>query len=115
MKEKALGMAAVMVLIAVGHFTAFGQTTGSIAGTVLDANGAVVPGANVVVKGKAGQQFTATTAEKGTYKVPSVEAGLYIVSISAPNFKTAIVTDVKVDVGTPATVNVALPAGDVKE
>ena len=43
MKEKALGVAAALALIAVCQLVAFAQTAGSIAGTVVDSNGAVVP------------------------------------------------------------------------
>ena len=91
------------------------QTTGAIAGTVTDRSGAVVPGATVTIKGEAGQEFTATTGRTGSYNVPAVGAGLYTVTVTAPNFKTGVVQNVKVDVGTPATVDVSLDAGDISE
>jgi hypothetical protein len=115
MKVKLLGFAAVMLILTVCPALMYAQTTGSIGGTVLDANGAVVPGATVLVKGEAGQQFTATTADNGTYKVPAVASGLYTVTVTAANFKTSIVEKVKVDVGTPIAVNVTLQAGNVNE
>ena len=59
------------------------QNTGSIAGTVMDPNGAVVPGATVKVKGAAGQEFSTVTSAGGTYRVPAVQSGLYTVTISA--------------------------------
>src|ERR1043166_7643936 len=52
-------------------------TTGSISGTVTDQTGAVVPGANVTVKGEAGQQYTAVTKGDGVYTVPGVPAGTH--------------------------------------
>ena len=91
------------------------QNTGSIAGTVMDPNGAVVPGATVKVKGAAGQEFSTVTSDGGTYRVPAVQSGLYTVTISAKNFKTANVSNVKVDVGTPSTVDVGLEIGGVGE
>jgi formylmethanofuran dehydrogenase subunit C len=45
-------------------------TTGSISGTVTDQTGAVVPGANVTVKGEAGQQYTAVTKGDGVFTIP---------------------------------------------
>jgi len=36
-------------------------TTGSIAGTVIDAAGAVIPNATVTVRGEGGQEFTTMT------------------------------------------------------
>lgn len=93
------------------------QVAGSISGTVSDSTGALVPGATVVIKSEAGQEFTVTTNQDGYYTVPGVPAGslTYIVTISAPNFKTSVVQNVKVDVATPSTVNVVLEAGKIEE
>ena len=92
-------------------------TTGSISGTVTDQTGAVVPGANVTVKGEAGQQYTAVTKGDGVFTIPGVPAGTptYTVTITAPSFKTAVVQNVKVDVATPATVNAQLEPGNINE
>jgi len=92
-------------------------TTGSISGTVTDQTGAVVPGANVTVKGEAGQQYTAVTKGDGVYTIPGVPAGspTYTVTITAPSFKTAVIQNVKVDVATPATVNAQLEPGNINE
>ncbi len=92
-------------------------TTGSIQGTVTDSRGAVVPGATVSVKGSAGESFTAVTNESGGFVIPGVAAGAptYTVRITAKNFKTSLVENVKVDVATPSTVNVVLEAGNISE
>jgi Carboxypeptidase regulatory-like domain len=92
-------------------------TTGSISGTVTDQTGAVVPGANVTVKGEAGQVYTAVTKGDGAYSIPGVPAGTptYTVTITAPSFKTAVIQNVKVDVATPATVNAQLEPGNINE
>jgi hypothetical protein len=93
------------------------QTTGSISGTVTDQTGAIVPGANVTVKGEAGQEYTAVTKGDGVYTIPGVPAGspTYTVTITAPSFKTAVIQNVKVDVATPATVNAVLETGSINE
>jgi hypothetical protein len=93
----------------------YAQSTGAIGGTVVDPNGAVVPGATVKIKGDAGQEFSAVTTDNGTYRVPAISSGLYVVTITAPGFKTSTVKNVKVDVGTPLTVDVALEVGNVGE
>jgi hypothetical protein len=91
--------------------------TGSISGTVTDSTGAVVPGANVTVKGETGQDYAAVTNSDGVYTIPGVAAGTptYTVTISARNFKTSVIKNVKVDVATPATVNTELQAGKIEE
>jgi len=90
-------------------------TTGSIPGTVTDQTGAVVPGANVTVKGEAGQKCTAATNGTGVFTIRGVPAGTYTVTITAPSFKTAVIQNVKVDVATPATVNAQLEPGNINE
>ncbi len=102
-------------MFAVSQSLVNAQTTGAVAGTVIDANGAVVTGATVVVKGESGQEFTATTSDSGTYRIPAVATGLYTVTVTAANFKKAVVENVKVDVGTPTTADVTLLAGDINE
>jgi hypothetical protein len=115
MKVKLLGFAAVMLLLAVCPALIHAQTLGSINGTVTDANGAGVPNATVVISSATGKEFTAVTNGDGIYRVPAVEAGVYTVTTTGQGFKRSVVTDVKVDVGAPATANVVLQAGDVKE
>src|SRR5688572_17234297 len=91
------------------------QTTGSIAGTVTDPNGSVVPGAAVSVKGEGGQDYSVVTNDSGTFRIPSVQNGIYVVTVKASGFKTLTVTNVKVDVGTPTTVDARLDVGNVGE
>ena len=57
------------------------------------------------------QEFNTTTTDNGTFNVSALISGNYTVTIAAPGFKTAIVPDVKVDVGTPSSVNVTLEVG----
>jgi hypothetical protein len=115
MKEKVIGLATIVFLLIVCPIFIYGQTTGSISGTVTDANGAAVPDATVVVTGTSGQQFTAVTNENGIYKIPVLETGLYKVTATAHGFKRSVINDVKVDVGAPTAANIALQAGDVNE
>ena len=109
--------AALLLLPLSGPLT-LAQTgsTGSIAGTVTDPTTAVVGGAAITVKNNAtNQEFTTTTADNGTFNVPALASGNYTVTIAAPGFKTAVLPDVKVDVGTPSSVNVALEIGTPTE
>src|SRR5678815_58418 len=102
--------AALMALVAMFALTVFGQAgvTGSIAGAVSDPTGAVVAGATVVVKNNAtAVEDTVTTTDNGTFNVPALGTGLYTVTITASGFKRAVITEVKVDVGKPSTVNIA--------
>jgi hypothetical protein len=115
MKVKILGLVAVLAFLTAVPILVNAQTTGSIGGTVLDANGAAVPNATIQIASESGKKFTAVTTSEGTYKVPAVETGLYTITATANGFKKSVVTQVKVDVGTPATANIVLQTGDVSE
>src|ERR1041385_980537 len=111
-------IAVALLLLALSGPSAFAQggSTGSIAGTISDPTGAVVPGATITVKNNATtQEYTATTADNGTFSVPALNSGTYTVTIAAPGFKTTVLQNVKVDVGTPSSVNVTLEVGTPTE
>lgn len=70
--------------------------TGSISGLVLHATESV-PLYNVSVSVKIGDlTFSVTTDRNGTYRIPSVPAGVYTVTASLEGFNTSSVSDVVV-------------------
>src|SRR5690349_19844195 len=108
----------VLLIIALSGISAFAQggSTGSIAGTTYDPKGAVVAGATVVVKNIAtNQEQTTQTSGEGTFTIPSLVAGVYTATITATGFKQAVVTEIKVDVGKPSSINVELEVGSANE
>jgi hypothetical protein len=109
----------VLLILALCGLPVFGQVSnaGSITGSVLDPHGAVVPDASVTVKNNTtGLARTTTTSESGLFTIPSLPVGVYTVTVQATSgFKKAEVTKVKVEIGTPATVNVALELGNPQE
>ncbi|MBO0801111.1 MAG: carboxypeptidase regulatory-like domain-containing protein, partial [Blastocatellia bacterium] len=87
-----------------------------LAGTVSDPTGALIAGASVVVKNKTtGTEFKATTSSTGAYTVPALGPGTYIVTVEAAGFKKAVVQDIKIDVGVPATANITMEVGAASE
>ncbi|PYS71663.1 MAG: hypothetical protein DMF73_10270, partial [Acidobacteria bacterium] len=118
MKSLLLKFIFISLVVAFFGLPVFGQVTptGSISGTISDPQGAVVANASVTAKNKAtGEQKTATTSDSGAFNIPAVPSGAYIVTVEVKGFKKMQVTDVKVDVGSPATVNVALEVGSAQE
>src|SRR5258705_6958708 len=108
----------VLLIVALSALTALGQggSTGSISGSVLDPKGAVVPGATVVVKSVAtNQENTTQTSSDGTFNVPALTAGVYMATITSAGFKQAVVTEIKIDVGKPSSINVQLEIGSANE
>ena len=115
MKMKAVNWFCTCLFTAAGAISVQMQTTGSIAGIVMDANRALIPGANVSVTNQTGQVFKTSTTDGGTFRVPALSNGTYTVTASASGFKTAVIENVKVDVDTPASVNVVLEVGSIDE
>ena len=81
-------------------------TSGSIAGTVLDAQAAAIPGANVTALETLQKfTFTATTIESGMFVFTQVPPGTYTIKVEAAGFKMlerpALVVNAndKIDVG----------------
>ena len=93
------------------------ETTGTITGTVLDANGAAVAGANVTVTDTEKQVVvrTVTTNEEGFYSVPNLPSATYDVGVEMAGFKKSVSQAVKLDVGQRRTLDVKLETGDVSE
>lgn len=97
----------LMVLtFVVGIGTALAQVpTGSIVGTVLDAQKAAVPGATVTVTSEdTGAKYATKTAENGGYSVSSLTFGFYRVQVSKDGFKAASVTGLKLDASSQLSV-----------
>ena len=109
------GALAIACLTAVGAF-AQGSSTASISGVVVDSAGGVVPGADVIVKNNGtAETFTVVTSGHGVFAVPSLITGTYTVTVSLQGFKTAILNDVVVNAGVPASVRAVLEVGGVSE
>jgi len=51
----------------------------------------------------------------GSFSVPFLSPGTYTVTVSAPGFKQAVVNEVKLDAGVPASVKVSLEIGNTNE
>jgi hypothetical protein len=97
--------------------TGFAQNTNSadLSGSVTDTNGALIPGATVVVKDvDKDTERTFTTDKAGLYDTGSIVPDHYLVTISAPNFKTLVRGPINLDVGTQ-TLNAVLPIGNVHQ
>ncbi len=108
----------VLLVLGVCVVPVFAQagSTGSLSGTVMDPKGAVVAGASVKIVAKATtQEFNAQTNEDGTFTIPTLTAGIYTATVTASGFKQSVVTEIKIDVGKPSSINVELEIGAANE
>jgi hypothetical protein len=91
-------------------------TTGTIRGTVQDANGAVVPGANVEIKNvDTNTSRSLTTNEEGGFNAPLLQPGRYSVTITKQGFATTQDPNVTLTVGQTLALSFSLKISDVAE
>ena len=111
---RAILFAAVIFTVSI---TVVAQTNkGGISGTVVDPNGAAVPGATVTITNVGtNKAVTHTTSSSGVYSATALDPVVYNVLVEAPGFKKKLVQNIKVDTATTVTVDVALEAGDISE
>ena len=101
-------IALVVALLAFSP-TALAQSTGAIRGVVSDPSGAVVPGATITVISEATEEKrTTSTNDVGLYLAPSLPVGVYSISVDAKGLAFAIVTGVKIVVGSTVLQNFSL-------
>ncbi len=93
------------------------QTTSTeVLGTVTDATGAVVPGAEVtLLRIATGEKRQTKTDSGGNYSFPLIEIGDYTVTVSLTGFKTQTQTGINVAYQQKARVNVVLDVGATSE
>jgi hypothetical protein len=106
----------LLILLCGLSSAAEGQSTASLNGTVTDATGAAVPDAKVLARNQAtGVESTTHSDTAGAYLFPSLPIGLYRIEVTAANFQTAIITNLKLDVATAVTQNVQIKIGEAAE
>ena len=95
---------------------AYAQSTASIAGTVKDGSGGVIPGVTIVVKNDTtGNAQEVVTDSDGAYQITALGAGSYTVTASLAGFKTATAKGVRVAPGQPVNIPLTLEVGSLEE
>src|SRR5262245_17356658 len=117
-KKALITMAGVLALLIWYSLSAWAQgvTTGSIAGTVTDQTGGVVPGAKIKLRDEGTNVIKETAAnDSGGFVFPNLPFGAYEVTVVAPGFQTAVHKGVVVESSRTTDLNVHLKVGDVVE
>ena len=95
---------------------AYGQSTGTIQGSVLDTTGAGIPNASVKVRNEqTGEERSTLTAPTGLYAVPSLAVGTYRVEVRAPGLQTAVASKIDVSVGSQMKVDFTMKVASTSE
>ena len=111
-----LALAVALCLLAFSGILRGQGSVGTLNGTILDAQGAVVPGATVVATNQATSvESQTTTTSAGAYTLPYLPSGTYNIKVSAPGFRTATAENVILRVAQTMTVNITLEVGQITE
>src|SRR5579864_6856347 len=75
-------------------------STATLKGTVMDPQGAVIPGVNVsATNAKTGITRSAQTESQGRYQIPALPPGPYQINFEKQGFTKEVVKDVEITVG----------------
>jgi hypothetical protein len=106
-----------IALMANGRVAAAQNGNSTIRGQVLDASGALVTNAKVVVVNEqtGTTVFNGSTDSAGAFVAPQVLPGLYKITVTSPGLKEAVVSDLVATVAQVASVNVNMQVGGATE
>lgn len=115
-KRQKVSILLVLSLAFAGLKATAQSARGTIAGSVTDPSGAVIPSATITATNEAtgGKSETKSTSA-GVYRFPDLPIGNYTVAATAPGFGTKTNTGVAVQVNGTAALNISLTAGAVTE
>ncbi len=106
----------VALLLSVVLPAAAQKDTGTIAGTVTDPSGAVVPNAQVAVTDiDRGTTFVTRTSSSGEFVASALKIGRYTVTVERSGFRKAVSVPINLDVQQRVAVNFTLQVGQATE
>jgi len=109
-------LAIVALLFGCAQLAQGQERFGGLSGVVTDSSQAAVPGATITITNKqSGAVRTAVSGADGSYSVPDIPPGRYMVVIELSGFQKVSNDDVLVLLGRTFTVNAQLTVGNVSE
>ncbi|MFN1834819.1 TonB-dependent receptor [Balneola sp. MJW-20] len=95
-----------LLLLVLVPMLAFGQNTGTLKGTIIDAEfNEPLPGVNIFIKGTT---FGAATNVDGNYEIRNIRPGEYNVEISFVGFERVLLTGIRITAGEETELNYTL-------
>src|SRR6202789_3091266 len=105
---------AVLILAAPGAFAQTAQ--GRISGQVTDSTGAAVPNATINIENIATHvSRTLQTNSTGDYAAPSIDPGVYALTVEASGFTKLVRERVQIEVGNDLKIDFHLKIGSINE
>jgi len=110
-------MSRLVLILLSGLLSAYAQTSlATLAGSVLDAQGAGVPNVKITATNAATRlTYVRTSEADGSYLIPQLPIGLYDLEATASGFKTFKQTAITLEVGQRQRVDIRLEVGNITE
>ena len=106
----------ILTLLFLPKIAAAQTVTGTLRGTVSDSKGAVVPGADVVIRNmETGQERTLKTGSEGVYVAPFMPLGRYTITATGPGFSKVAQENIELGLNQTLVVNFELNPSAVTE
>lgn len=116
---KMISAVRVITLLSVlgsAHLSAQSQAASQIQGSVADASGAAVPGAEIkATQTETGAVRTVVSEDNGAYVLANLPIGPYRLTVTKSGFSTYVQTGIVLQVATNPTIDIALKVGAVNE
>ena len=109
-----LGFVLVLAALFLGVPAYAQEQTGSVSGTVMDADGGAIPGTSVTITGPSFSKTVVTNA-KGFYRIPALQPGTYSVAAELDGFQKAEYTKVRISLGGRLELDFTIHPDTVKE
>jgi len=111
-----LAAISVLLVVSVSQPMLAQETTAQITGTIFDAQGAAVTGAEItVIASSTGFRRTTSSTGSGTYSLPLLPPGSYNLTVKAKGFATLQQKNLSLAVGQVLTLNQSLRPGGATE
>ena len=105
-----------VILMLAASFSKAQTTTASFQGTVADATGAVLPGAQVTASNvETGLKRTMTTSDEGRFLLSELPPGSYEITVTLPGFDTLVRKGMTLTVGQQASLRLTMNVGTVDQ
>jgi len=109
-------IATFLALVLAGRIGTAQVATARLEGAVMDASGAVVPSAKVsVVNNRTQARAETAVSAEGLFALPSLQPGVYTLSVEAAGFRKGVVSGLELNVGATVWETIKLEVGAVTE
>ena len=109
-------LAVLLLAVLVPTAPLYAQSTATLRGRVLDAEGGALPGASITLRNQdTGEERTAVADRLGDYRIPALSPGLYRLEATMNGFAPQVFKDVRLEVAQVAAIDVRLSVGGRSE